>query len=92
MIKNLPASVGDMGSIPGSGRSPEEENDNPHSSILAWRIPWTEELGGLQFVGSQMSQKFIRDYTTATTCPLMRVSRDLVIISFLTHSGRCLYK
>ena len=24
-----------------------------HSSILAWRIPWTEELGGLQFMGSQ---------------------------------------
>ena len=24
-----------------------------HSSILAWRIPWTEELGGLQFTGSQ---------------------------------------
>jgi len=23
-----------------------------HSSILAWRIPWTEELGGLQFIGS----------------------------------------
>ena len=24
-----------------------------HSSILAWRIPWTEEAGGLQFMGSQ---------------------------------------
>ena len=24
-----------------------------HSSILAWRIPWTEEPGGLQFMGSQ---------------------------------------
>ena len=24
-----------------------------HSSILAWKIPWTEELGGLQFMGSQ---------------------------------------
>ena len=27
-----------------------------HSSILAWRIPWTEESGGLQSMGSQMSQ------------------------------------
>ena len=60
-IKSLPAKAADAGSTPGSGRSPEEENDNPHSSILAWRIPWTEELGGLQFVGSQMSQKFLRD-------------------------------
>ena len=31
----------------GSGRSPGEENGNPNSSILAWRISWTEEPGGL---------------------------------------------
>ena len=31
----------------GSGRSPGEENGNPHSSILAWRIPGTEEPGKL---------------------------------------------
>ena len=37
----------DTGSIPGSQRSPGEEHDN-HSSFLAWRIPWTEEPGGLQ--------------------------------------------
>ena len=39
-------SAGDLGSIPGSGRSPGEGNGN-HSSILAWEIPWTEEPGGL---------------------------------------------
>ena len=44
-------STGDPGSIPGSGRSPGGGNDNP-SSILAWRIPWAEEPGGLQFMGS----------------------------------------
>ena len=33
-------------SIPGSGKCPGEENGY-HSSILAWRIPWTEEPGGL---------------------------------------------
>ena len=32
---------------------PQEEGMTTHSSILAWRIPWTEELGGLQFTGSQ---------------------------------------
>ena len=32
---------------------PLEESMAPHSSILAWRIPWTEELGGLQSLGSQ---------------------------------------
>ena len=44
MVKNLPASAGDGGSIPGSGRSPGEGNAT-HSSILAWEIPWTEEPG-----------------------------------------------
>ena len=38
--------AGDMGSIPGLGRSLEEEMAT-HSRILAWRIPWTEELGEL---------------------------------------------
>ena len=44
---------GDLGLIPGSGRSPGEGNGNPHSGILAWRILWTEEPGGLQSTGSQ---------------------------------------
>ena len=52
MVKNLPASagdVGDMGSVPGSGRPLGGGN----SSILAWRIPWMEEPGGLQSMGPQ---------------------------------------
>ena len=46
VVKKLPANAGDTGSIPGSGRSLEEEKAT-HSSILACRIPWTEEPGGL---------------------------------------------
>ena len=42
----------DPGSIPGSGRSLEKEMVT-HSSILAWRIPWTEKPGRLQSTGSQ---------------------------------------
>ena len=42
--------------ISGLGRSPGEGNGN-HSSILAWRTPWTEETGGLQSMGSQESDK-----------------------------------
>ena len=48
--KTLPVNAGnvrDIGSIPGSGIS-LEEGMATHSSILAWRIPWTEEPGGLQ--------------------------------------------
>ena len=49
MVKNTPANAGDIrdaGSIPGSGRSPGGGQGN-HSSILAWRITWTEEPGRL---------------------------------------------
>ena len=48
MVKNLAAKAGDVrdgGSILGSGRSPG--GGHTHSSIFAWRIPWTEEPGGL---------------------------------------------
>ena len=53
MVKNLPAGdEGDMGSIPGSARSPGEENGNtPQYAYL--EIPWTGEPGGLQFTGLQ---------------------------------------
>ena len=40
-----------MGSIPGLGRSPGGGHGRGNSSILAWRIPWTEEPGGLQSIG-----------------------------------------
>ena len=57
-VKNLPANAGDAGSIPESGRSPGggngggslEEEMATHSSIFVWKIPWTEEPGGLQFL------------------------------------------
>ena len=52
VVKNLPANAGDVGLIPGSGRSPGEGHGNP-LHILAWGIPWTEEPGGLQSMGSQ---------------------------------------
>ena len=45
VVKNLPASVGDKGSIPGSRRSLGEGNG--YSSVLVWEIPWTKEPGGL---------------------------------------------
>ena len=54
MVKNLLPNAGDMGSIPGSKDFLEKEMAT-HSSTLAWEIPWTEEPGGLQSVGSQES-------------------------------------
>ena len=50
--KESTCNAGDLGSIPGSGRSLEKEMATL-SSILAWKIPWTEELDGLQTIGLQ---------------------------------------
>ena len=52
MVKNSPAMretwVGFLG-----WEDPLEKGTATHSSVLAWRIPWTEELGRLQSMGSQ---------------------------------------
>ena len=52
MVKNLPSMqetwVGFLGQ-----EDPLEKGMITHSSILAWKIPWTEEPGGLQSLGSQ---------------------------------------
>ena len=68
--KESACSAGDLGSIPGSGRSPGEEKyplGTSHSSILAWRIPWTEEPGRLQIMGLQ---RVVHDWATKYTCTL----------------------
>ena len=50
--KGSACSAGDPGSIPGLGR-PLEKEMATHSSVLAWKIPWTEDPGRLQSMGSQ---------------------------------------
>ena len=50
--KESTCSAGDLDSIPES-EDPLEKEMATHSSMLAWRIPWTEVPGGLQSMGSQ---------------------------------------
>ena len=52
-IKSLPADAGETRVQSLSWEASLEEEMAPHSSILAWRIPWTEQPGGLQSKGSQ---------------------------------------
>ena len=52
VVKNLPANVGDVVSIPGSEGPPGGRNGNP-LQCSCWEDPWTEEPGGLQSMGSQ---------------------------------------
>ena len=51
-VKDPPANAGDTGLIPGQ-EDPLQEEMVTHSSILAWRIPWTEGPGGLLSMGPQ---------------------------------------
>ena len=52
MVKSLPA-MQETGVQSLGQEDPLEEEMETHSNILAWRIPWMEEPGGLQFMGSQ---------------------------------------
>ena len=52
MVKNPPANAGDIGSIPGLGRSPGEGNGNPLRYFCLGN-PMAEKPGGLQSMGSQ---------------------------------------
>ena len=66
VVNNPPANAGDprdVGSIPGSGRRPWVGNGNP-LQYSCWKLPWTEELGGLQSMGSQrVGHKWARTHT-----------------------------
>ena len=68
VVKNPSANAGDVrdvGLIRGLGRSSGEGNGN--SNILAWRIPWTEELDGLHTVyGVSKSQTRLKRLSTHT--------------------------
>ena len=74
MVKNPPACTGDAGdvcSVPGSGRSLGEIA--AHSNLLAWKIAWTEEPGGLQSTGSQ---RVGYDGVTASAVKSINESRE----------------
>ena len=60
-VKNPPAKAGDLGLIPGSGKSRDEGNDNPPKYSC---LEISEEPGRLQFMGSQKSQIHLSHSTT----------------------------
>ena len=80
--------VGDLGSIPGSGDLLEKEMAT-HSSILAWRIPSTEEPGRLQSMGLQ---RVIHNWATSLTCTEKNVSLSHKLCRFSLLSFPRLWK
>ena len=65
MVKNPPDNTGDLGSIPRPREDFLEEEMATHSSILAWRIPWTEDSGGLWSKGLQRVGHNLETKTTS---------------------------
>ena len=65
LVKNSPANAGDLrdAGLTLGGEDPLEEGMATHSSVLAWRIPWMEDSGGLQSVGSQRIRNNWRNFT-----------------------------
>ena len=71
MVKNLPAKQETQVQYLG-WEEPLKEEMTTHSSILAWEIPWTEEPGGLQSMGSQgIRCNFVTMQPTATASLLL---------------------
>ena len=68
-VKNTPCYAGYLGSIPYSrgGKDPLEKEMATHFSIPAWRIPWTEEPGGLLSMGLQKSWTGLSDWAHTHT-------------------------
>ena len=84
MVKNLPAiqetQVRSLGQ-----EDPLEKEMATHSSILAWKIPWVEELGGLQSMGSQRIE---HDWATNTRMVILfNFSKNLAmhVFSFIRY-------
>ena len=94
MVNNLPANTGDardMGSIPGSGRSPGRKKWQPPPVFLAWRGPWIEEPGGLQSMGhkeldtTEQLSTHARCCFIVKSCPTLCDPVDYSLPGFSVH-------
>ena len=83
VVKNLPANAGDSGSIPRLGKSLVEEMAT-NSSILAWKIPWTEEPGRL----STWRNRVGHNWTTKQQQKRMQVSCYGIFIHWTIDSTK----
>ena len=80
-MQQIACNAGDPSSIPGSG-NPLEKEMATYSSILTWKIPWTEESGGLQFVRSQELDMSERQTTTM-------IRTDVTVSAFILSLLEC---
>ena len=85
VVKSLPGNAGagrEAGSVPGQ-EDPQEEGMAARSSVPAWRVPWTEEPGGLRSTGlqSQTGQKRLGTRVRTAKLPLPDGRRALCVLN-----------
>ena len=91
VIKSPPANAGDLKMWVQSlgGEDPIEQGMAAHSSILAWRIPWTEEPRGLQFMGLQSQTRLTQLGRHACMvdlqCWVSAIQKSELVIHISTH-------
>ena len=95
MVKNLPANAGDVGLIPGLGNALEKEMAT-HSSIIAWRILWTEETGSYSPWGrkeSDMSEwlTLSQPLPEEDSLPWLKAKRTIPFLFLVTGLGKGAY-
>ena len=81
LVKNLPAMQETLVQFL-CWEDPLEEGMATHSSILAWRIPWTEEPGGPQYIGSQ---RIRHDWATKQSASYYRPQKSCLSWHFIQH-------
>ena len=86
-VKNLPATQETQVWSLGQEDDPLEKGMATHSSILAWRIPWTVEPGGLQSMGSQRVR---HDWVTNTHTHTQHHRKNWIMTSYNFLSYFCL--
>ena len=86
VVKNLPANVGNLSLIPGSGDSLEKEMAT-NASILAWDTPWKQKPRGLQSMGSQKSWTRFSTQHTPIDCLICK----LILISPFQFTNQSVY-
>ena len=83
MVKNPPAKQETKVRFLGQ-EDPLEKEMATHSSILAWEIPWTEELGGLQFMGWQRVRYDLVTKQQQTTAAIFDATMITTTSTFLS--------
>ena len=81
MVKSLPAMQTWVWSL--GGEDPLEKGMATHSSILAWKIPWTEEPGGLQSTGLQrVGHDRAAEHARTSSCKMNPIIGELFVTGF----------